>query len=636
MQIQVDVNKLNAITRDYLNENEYHVHKVYFEFSEEYTDDLVKVALFTQNGNTYKMIITNNQCNIPAEILAKKGTFILGVYAYTVENEELILRYSPSPIKLFISSGSYIPDSQTENSEPITPSELEQYQQALQDGLSEVNSKLDDIDEALTEVDNLNIDAEKVGDTTTVTITKKDGTQKEVEILDGKDGEDGYTPVKGEDYFTPAEIEQIEEDAASKVIVPTKLSDLYNDEGFIDNSVNNLINYELKINTGSRISLSINPSTYVMTFQLKNSANTVISSDTVDLPLESVVVNGSYDTETKKIILTLQNGNTIEFSVEDLVEGLQSEITINNKLDSGLVDDSNSDNKFVTSTEKTTWNSKYVKPSGGIPKTDLTSEVQASLGKADTALQEHQDISGKENISNKTNELTNESTTEQYPNAKVVYDSQVEQDELIETLEQENADLKERLADAENNQLTGTAEGTEIDITDSADSRVRSIELEGNSTQETVEGNQIFDKDYFLQHKSDFFNAYNGYFWAINVTNIFGDKYKKQITASISLKGQSMSGVALAFTTSYGTSPGGATRILTTDGTIKNVTYDFTNAENVYFQVGASVQGTALNNLDDIFANYEIMLNEGSTALPYEPYTGRNTITQPIISTRDI
>ena len=37
----------------------------------------------------------------------------------------------------------------------------------------------------------------------------------------------------------------------------------------------------------------------------------------------------------------------------------------------------------------------YSKPTGGIPKTDLANEVQASLGKADTALQEHQDISGK-------------------------------------------------------------------------------------------------------------------------------------------------------------------------------------------------------------------------------------------------
>lgn len=40
---------------------------------------------------------------------------------------------------------------------------------------------------------------------------------------------------------------------------------------------------------------------------------------------------------------------------------------------------------------------KYTKPSGGIPKTDLASAVQTSLGKADTALQTHQDISGKAN-----------------------------------------------------------------------------------------------------------------------------------------------------------------------------------------------------------------------------------------------
>lgn len=42
----------------------------------------------------------------------------------------------------------------------------------------------------------------------------------------------------------------------------------------------------------------------------------------------------------------------------------------------------------------------YSKPSTGIPKTDLASAVQTSLGKADTALQEHQDISGKMDKSN--------------------------------------------------------------------------------------------------------------------------------------------------------------------------------------------------------------------------------------------
>lgn len=51
--------------------------------------------------------------------------------------------------------------------------------------------------------------------------------------------------------------------------------------------------------------------------------------------------------------------------------------------------------RVVTDSEKGEWSGKYDKPSGGIPKTDLNESVQTSLGKADTALQEHQDISGK-------------------------------------------------------------------------------------------------------------------------------------------------------------------------------------------------------------------------------------------------
>lgn len=110
---------------------------------------------------------------------------------------------------------------------------------------------------------------------------------------------------------------------------------------------------------GSSISLTINSSTFVVTAQLKDqNGDNLGSAQTIDLPLESVVVNGTYDDATKKIILTLQNGNTIEFSVVDLVSGLQSEITSDNMLDADLVDDSTSINKFVTSSDKTTWNGK--------------------------------------------------------------------------------------------------------------------------------------------------------------------------------------------------------------------------------------------------------------------------------------
>ena len=53
-------------------------------------------------------------------------------------------------------------------------------------------------------------------------------------------------------------------------------------------------------------------------------------------------------------------------------------------------------------------NGKYTLPSGGIPKADLASAVQTSLGKADTALQSHQDISGK---LDKTGDASNATST---------------------------------------------------------------------------------------------------------------------------------------------------------------------------------------------------------------------------------
>lgn len=48
----------------------------------------------------------------------------------------------------------------------------------------------------------------------------------------------------------------------------------------------------------------------------------------------------------------------------------------------------------ITASERTAWNAKYDKPSTGIAKSDLAADVQASLGKADTALQDS-DIADK-------------------------------------------------------------------------------------------------------------------------------------------------------------------------------------------------------------------------------------------------
>lgn len=109
---------------------------------------------------------------------------------------------------------------------------------------------------------------------------------------------------------------------------------------------------------GASFELSINSSTYVITATLKDqNGDTLGTTQTIDLPLESVVVSGSYDSTNKKIVLELQSGSTIDIPVGDLVAGLQPEITSSNKLSSDLVDDSGRSNKFATASQLSKLNS---------------------------------------------------------------------------------------------------------------------------------------------------------------------------------------------------------------------------------------------------------------------------------------
>lgn len=70
------------------------------------------------------------------------------------------------------------------------------------------------------------------------------------------------------------------------------------------------------------ISLTLDPATYKIAATLKGGNVNIATSNEIDLPLETMVVSGSYDDVNKKIILTLKNGQTVSFSVADLIAGL--------------------------------------------------------------------------------------------------------------------------------------------------------------------------------------------------------------------------------------------------------------------------------------------------------------------------
>lgn len=224
-----------------------------------------------------------------------------------------------------------------------------------------------------TKVSDLENDSGFIAEETDPTVPSyvKEITEQDISNWDNKSEFSGdYNDLSNKPTI-PSELSDLTDDSTHRTVTDTEkttwnsksdfsgnYNDLTNKPEILTKDVNDLTYYELATATGNNIEISINSLTYVMTLNLKNSAGTVISTGTVDLPLESMVVSGSYDDTTKKIILTLQSGSTVEFSVADLVSGLQSEITPSNKLSSDLIDDTNQANKFVTASEKQIWNAK--------------------------------------------------------------------------------------------------------------------------------------------------------------------------------------------------------------------------------------------------------------------------------------
>lgn len=153
------------------------------------------------------------------------------------------------------------------------------------------------------------------------------------------------------------------------------------------------------------LSLSMDSTNYKITLSgTKVDGTTFTVSDVIDLPLESVVVNGSYNNTTKKVVLTLQNGSTIDFSVADLVSGLQSEITSTNKLSADLIADGTT-NKVVTASEKSTWDGKQDALSNANVLSGITSTKVSNWDSAATNSHTHSNKSVLDGI--KATDITN-------------------------------------------------------------------------------------------------------------------------------------------------------------------------------------------------------------------------------------
>ena len=541
MQIKVTQNEVK-INKDILNDGEYNIHKCQFDFGEEYKG-LVQKAVFTLNDDTpYLMTIVNNECNIPIEVL-EEGVLKIGVYAYETNNDELVLRYSPSPDIIHVFDGSYVKDAQ--NTEPITPTDKEQIEEAITNLQNDVNDLEENKQDTLVSGENIKtINGESVLGS-------------------------GNIEIDLSNYYNKQEIDQSQ--ASQNANISKNADD-------IATLNNNLTNYSLITETGSQIALNVNSSNYQMTAILKDkNGNTIYTSNIIDLPIESMIVNVTYDSTTKEIVFTLQNGTTLRVSVADLVSGLVSTDDLNTILAN-----------YYTKTEIDTLLSAKANSNDVYTK----SEADTLLG-------------GKV-----------ETTT--YTQGQATQDANIEENKT-------NINWLQTLV---NQMPTVSGQGTDISLQDVYNYRLIKFLPQGNSSQESTTGKQLLNNANYIGGSSHDVTAtiendeiiLNGTANATAQINIMSNENAITLEAgtytlsanNLVATGSQSSTIRLVYTS--GSVVSGSSCSL---GSI-NATNTFTLTESITCKLQVRIEN------GEILTNFKVkpMLELGSEASPYEPYTG--------------
>lgn len=168
------------------NVNYYHC---IFTFSDEWAD-LTKYAVFMVEDKAYTVEIIDNACIMPKEVLYKRCHVTAGVFGTNGASNDYI-RISTNPICFFVNDGSYV-DGETP--EQPTPDIWEIYLQKVQNAANNAVPYIGSDDYWYV------YDADKQTYVKTNILAKG---QK------GDKGDTGYTPIKGVDYFTSADIESL-------------------------------------------------------------------------------------------------------------------------------------------------------------------------------------------------------------------------------------------------------------------------------------------------------------------------------------------------------------------------------------------------------------------------------------------
>lgn len=294
--------------------------------------------LLEKDGETYKTPIKS--------VLTKTGSI----------NMQLVVTegIDENDIPIFKSNVFYVYCNNSINAEIEQPDEYAEW-------IDVANTKLNEIDDAIKQASNLDIDVNKVEKVATINVTQKDGSTQTIEIHDGEKGdkgdkgdtgpkgntgETGPQGPQGDTYVITAKDYEDISAVVETNIQPTLDDNFKNSKDYTDNAI---------VKDIKDISYNQNTATFVFT----RHDNTTI---TVDLPLEQTVKNGRYDDTTNELVLVLVSGQEIKIPVTGLIDDYDGVTSATIQC-------------VVSADNKITCNIK----SGSVSKTLLTTELQTEI-----------------------------------------------------------------------------------------------------------------------------------------------------------------------------------------------------------------------------------------------------------------
>ena len=353
----VDLPK-NVIGNDMENLQE----KLIFKFIDEFVNGQARLEYKIGSTKNYIVLSKENDTYIVPlkNVLTKEGKIEMQlVITETSETEE---------IPVFKSNVFYLYCNKSINAVDEAPDGYELW-------IETANAKLNLMDEALAEVDNLDINANKVGKITTVEITRKDGTTKSVEINDGENGADG---ISLEYNWSGTNLGIKREDEQNYQYVNLK-----GDKGDAGSIKIEIVNELPQIGDEETI--------YLVPYQ---------EAETGNIYKEYIYINNTWE-ELGSI--------PVEVDLSDYYTKSEVNALIPDAL-SDLADDST--HRLVTDTEKTTWNNKldssaltnYVQftdyasgSSAGVVKTSNVYGISTDNGTLKPAIKSYSDYSNASN-----------------------------------------------------------------------------------------------------------------------------------------------------------------------------------------------------------------------------------------------